>query len=169
MKKVLVVVLTVTAAAVAAQAQGVARDFNTFAEYAPTITPVANPAPAKANASVKKTLKAALAKVEREIQKQHIAFLRAEQQKAEVANQAQATSEVKTTKDQTTPAAQTTDKKAADKPAVNTQKKTADKKEETYEGSFWGYLGFGPYPGETHDQYRAHLESQSYAAGQPFK
>jgi len=196
MKKIVITVFAVTTAAVAVHAQGVARDFNTFAEYAPTI--IFGSADTQSGSSTNKNLQAAMKKVEREIQKQHIAFLRAEQEKAEQAQKptnasAQAAQPVgKAAKSEGTQAQvpsyyygregkllalsdktaevikeNSTETKQANTQSATSKKETTVKKEEKEEKvSFWRYLLPGRLPNESWESYNNRM---SYAANQPFK
>ena len=187
MKKVIIAVFAVATAAVAAQAQGVARDFNEFGRmYLNSVSPKKEDWLSK--------------QIHKEIEKQDLAHARAMKKKADEAKKqesaAQAAQPAQTKKTETQVpsyyygregkllalsdrAAQvvTDDQQAQPKQSANASnnqqaaKKPAEQKkeEETYKGSFWGYLGFGPYPGETREQYRLHLESTRYASGQAFK
>lgn len=184
MKRIIIAVLAVTAAAVTAQAQGVARDFNTFAQNAPTVTLTKADSVQTSEALAKKTA-AAAAKIEREVQRQRIAHLRAEEAKKQAAASAQAAGPATTADKQegaqvpsyyygregkmlalgdkmaeTVSDNSKSAQPAQTKTSANQTKKTKEKV------SFWRYILPGPLPNESWSEYSKRM---SYAGSQPFK
>ncbi len=176
MKKIVIAVFAVATAAVAAQAQGLGtvRDINYFGqEYL--------------QAQVKQA-EAATKKVEAEIQRQHIAHLRAEQKKQQAAQQ-QAKSSEQAAQNQTPSyyygregkllalsdrtaqvinGGATDQQSAGEKTAQSTAKQAAPaKKAAKKKVSLWRYLlPGGRLPGESWEDYNTRMSSP---ASQPFK